>query len=67
MTKVTDIHHRGRGDISIDELLAIGNVLKEISEAKLQWQFQLRPCSVELFIPAEPGDMPNCGPDNACK
>jgi hypothetical protein len=54
---IADIHHRGCGDISIDKLLVIGNVLKEIYEAKLHWQFPDRPCSVELFIPDDPGDL----------
>lgn len=41
----------GCRDISRDKLLILGNVLKEIYEAKLQWQFPDRPCTVELFIP----------------
>ena len=53
---IADIHH-GREDISIDKLLVIGNVLKEIYEAKLHWQFPDRPCSVELFIPDDPDDL----------
>jgi len=53
---IADIHH-GCGDISIDKLLVIGKVLKEIYEAKLHWQFPDRPCSVELFIPDDPDDL----------
>jgi hypothetical protein len=53
---IADIHY-GREDISIDKLLVIGNVLKEIYEAKLHWQFPDRPCSVELFIPDDPDDL----------
>jgi hypothetical protein len=53
---IADIHY-GCGDISIDKLLVIGNVLKEIYEAKLNWQFPDRPCSVELLIPDDPDDL----------
>lgn len=53
---IADIHYGGE-DISIDKLLVIGNVLKEIYEAKLQWQFPDRPCTVELFIPNDPDDL----------
>jgi hypothetical protein len=49
--------HYGREDISIDKLLVIGNVLKEIYEAKLHWQFPDRPCSVQFFIPDDPDDL----------
>src|SRR6185437_5378168 len=34
---IADIQHGGCGDISKDKLLVLGNVLKEIYEAKLQW------------------------------
>ena len=54
---IADIHHRGCGDISKDKLLVLGNVLKEIYEAKLHWQFPDRPCTVELFIPDDPDDL----------
>jgi hypothetical protein len=54
---IADIHRRGCGDISKDKLLVLGNVLKEIYEAKLHWQFPDRPCTVELFIPDDPDDL----------
>ena len=54
---IADIQHGGCGDISKDKLLVLGNVLKEIYEAKLQWQFPDRPCTVEFFIPDDPDDM----------
>ena len=47
---IADIHY-GREDISIDKLLVIGNVLKEIYEAKLAWQFPDRPCLVGTCDP----------------
>ena len=51
------IQHGGCQDISKDKLLVLGNVLKEIYEAKLQWQFPDRPCTVEFFIPDDPDDL----------
>ena len=54
---IADIHHRGCGDISKDKLVLLGNVLKEIYEAKLLWQFPDRPCTVEFFIPDDPDDL----------
>ena len=54
---IADIEHRGCGDISRDKLLVLGNVLKEVYEAKLQWQFPDRPCTVEFFIPDEPDNL----------
>ncbi len=53
---IADIHY-GREDVSIDKLLVLGNVLKEIYEAKLSWQFPDRPCTVEFFIPDDPDDL----------
>ena len=44
------------GDISTDKLLALGNTLKEIYEAKLKWQFPERPCVVEFYIPEDEED-----------
>ena len=46
-----DIQHLGCADISRDKLIFLGNLLKEIYQAKLQWQFPDRPCTVELHIP----------------
>jgi hypothetical protein len=51
------IQHFGCQDISKDKLLVLGNVLKEIYEAKLCWQFPDRPCTVELLIPDDPDDL----------
>jgi hypothetical protein len=48
------IQHIGCKDISADKLLALGKVLKEIYEVKLQWQFPERPCVVELYVPEDP-------------
>ncbi|MCL2022448.1 MAG: hypothetical protein FWG81_10390 [Betaproteobacteria bacterium] len=51
---LVDIHYHGCPDASPDKLLALGQVLKEIYEAKLKWQFPLRPCNVRLYVPEDP-------------
>lgn len=48
-----DFQHFGCADISPDKLVFLGNVLKEIYQAKLQWQFPDRPCTVELYVPQD--------------
>ena len=52
-----DIQHLGCADISRDKLIALGNVLKEIYQAKLQWQFPDRPCIVEFYVPDDASDL----------
>jgi len=54
---IVDIQHGGCKDISKDKLLVLGNVLREIYQAKLQWQFPDRPCTVEFFIPDDHDDL----------
>lgn len=51
-----DIQYVGCKDISQDKLIALGNVLKEIYQAKLQWQFPDRPCVVEFHVPDDSTD-----------
>ncbi|ESW88995.1 hypothetical protein NKI48_09455 [Mesorhizobium sp. M0644] len=46
---IADIHALGAADISRDKLVFLGSVLKEIYEAKLQWQFANRRFVVEFF------------------
>jgi hypothetical protein len=48
---IADIQYHGCPDASPDKLLRLGTALKEIYEAKLQWQFPSRPCHVSLFVP----------------
>jgi hypothetical protein len=48
-----DIQFAGCPDISQDKLILLGNVLKEVYQAKLQWQFPHRPCTVELYVPED--------------
>lgn len=52
-----DIHYGGCADISKDKLIALGNVLREIYQAKLQWQFSERQCTVEFYVPTDPDDL----------
>jgi len=54
---IADIQHGSCRDISKDKLLVLGNVLKEIYEARLQWQFPDRPSKVGFFIPDDPDDL----------
>ena len=51
-----NIQHLGCADISKDKLVLLGNVLKEIHEAKLLWLFPNLPCSVEVYVPDDEGD-----------
>jgi hypothetical protein len=48
---VADTQRCGCEDASKDKLILLGNVLKEVYEAKLLWQFPDRPCRVELYVP----------------
>lgn len=50
---IADIQHYGCPDISKDKILLLGNLFKEIYEAKLKWQFPDRPCKVEFLIPPD--------------
>lgn len=50
---IADIQYFGCEDISKDKLILLGNVLKEIYEAKLKAQFPDKPCIVELYKPEE--------------
>lgn len=51
-----DIQYGGCDDISADKLVLLGNVLKEVYEAKLAWQFPERPCTVEFDVPEDAED-----------
>ncbi|NOU23151.1 MAG: hypothetical protein HOO93_15465 [Methyloglobulus sp.] len=48
---IADIQYYGCKDISKDKIIPLGNVLKQIYEAKLKWQFPDRPCIVEFYVP----------------
>jgi hypothetical protein len=51
------VQHLGCSDITEDKLLVLGRVLKEIYEAKLQWQFPNRPCVVQFYVPDDREDL----------
>ncbi len=51
---IADVQHLGCADASADKLLLLGKALKEVYQAKLQWQFPDKPCTVELVIPDDP-------------
>ena len=53
---IIDIHYPAN-DASKDKILLLGNVLKEIYQAKLQWQFPDRPCTVDFSKPDDPEDL----------
>jgi hypothetical protein len=48
------IQHLGCPDISSDKLVLLGDRLREIYQAKLNWQFPERPCVVEFYQPEDP-------------
>jgi hypothetical protein len=50
---IADIQYYGCKDASKDKLLLLGNVLKEIYEAKLLWQLPDCPCIVEFYKPKD--------------
>ena len=53
---IDSIQHLGCEDISSDKLIWLGNILKEIYQAKLAWQFPDRPCTVEFYVPDDAED-----------
>jgi hypothetical protein len=52
-----DIQQAFCEDVSSDKLIFLGNVLKEIYEAKLAWQFPDSACEVDLFFPDDRDDL----------
>lgn len=52
-----DIHHAFCEDASSDKLVFLGNILKEIYEAKLAWQFPESAFEVDLFLPDDREDL----------
>jgi hypothetical protein len=53
---IADIQYCGCEDITEERIVYLGRILKEIYQAKLQWQFPDRPCEVSLY---EPDDREN--------
>lgn len=54
---IADIQYYGCGDASKDKLLLLGKILKEIYQAKLQWLWPDRPCTVEFYVPEDEGEL----------
>lgn len=54
---IADIQHCGCEDILKDKVLLLGSKLKEIYEARLQWQFPDRPCTVSFYQPDNGDDL----------
>lgn len=54
---IADIQYYGCTDASKDKFLLLGNVLKEIYEAKLLWQFPDHPCIVDFYVPEDSDDL----------
>ena len=54
---IGDLHLHGAAEESADKLVLLGNVLKEVYQAKLVWQFPDRPCVVEFYIPDDRDDL----------
>jgi len=54
---IASIQHRGCKDVSPDKLVALGNVIREMWEAKLRWQFPDRPCVLTFEVPDEVDDI----------
>jgi hypothetical protein len=54
---IADIQHYGCEDLSKDKVVLLGSKLKEIYEARLQWQFRHRPCVVSFHQPDDSDDL----------
>ncbi|WP_171231094.1 hypothetical protein [Ruegeria sp. HKCCA6707] len=54
---LADFHNHDRDDISHDKLLFLGNIVKEMWDAKLRAQFPDRPCTVQFFVPEDPEEL----------
>ncbi len=48
---IADIQHYGCEDLSKDKIIVLGSKLKEIYEARLQWQYPDKPCTVSFYEP----------------
>lgn len=53
---IADLQYRSCEDISTDKLIFLGNVLKEVYEARLAYLFPDKPCVVKFYIPEAPED-----------
>ncbi|MDB6175156.1 MAG: hypothetical protein JWL59_4467 [Chthoniobacteraceae bacterium] len=51
---LVDINYHDLENLSVDLVIRLGAVLREIYEAKLRWQFPDRPCTVVFYVPEDP-------------
>jgi len=63
---IADIQHAYCEDLSKDKVIYLGNILMEIYQAKLAWEFPNKPCLVEFSHPENTDDLVdyqliNCG------
>ena len=54
---IADVQRYGCEDLSKDKVILLGSKLKEIYEAKLQWQFPDKPCTVSFYEPDDADDL----------
>jgi hypothetical protein len=54
---IADIQHVGCADMTRDKLIYLGQVLHEIYEVKLKFQFPDRPCIVKFYCPSNADDL----------
>jgi len=54
---IADIQHYGCEDLSKDKIILLVSKLKEIYEAKLQWQFPDKLCTVSFYEPDNSDDL----------
>jgi hypothetical protein len=54
---IADIQHNDCEDLSTDKVVLLGRKLKEIYEARLQWQFPNKPCEVSFHQPEDCDDL----------
>lgn len=54
---IADLQHMGCKDLTKDKIIRVGQTLKEIYEAKLQWQFPSHPCTVSFHRPKNADDL----------
>ncbi|MEM1345917.1 MAG: hypothetical protein AAGI34_15235 [Pseudomonadota bacterium] len=54
---LADLHVHDEENLSIDKIIFLGNIVKEMWDAKLRLQFPDRPCTVEFYVPDEPEEL----------
>ncbi len=54
---IADIQHLGCKDLTKDKIIVLGNILKDIYEAKLKYQFPDKPCTVSFYVPENAEDL----------